>query len=176
MNCLSGPVIMFDAGRWENGGVLFVGQQCVCKVSTFDLVFRQMFMSSHWCFFFPQLFLLHPIRQAAGHADGSRRCRQWNALVRWPAVHGVLGLHCQGQTLKRCNEAMTVNEAYQADAELRVTEDVCLLHRSGSVLLIASPVTRDPSLSYWLSWNMMPGWVMRLTVSVYSLYLIVSSL
>ena len=38
---------MFDADRWENGGVLFVGQQCVCNVSTFDLVFRQMFMSSH---------------------------------------------------------------------------------------------------------------------------------
>lgn len=33
----------------------------------------------------------------------------------------------------------------------------CLLHRSGSAILIAHPVTRDPSFSYWLSWNMMLG-------------------
>lgn len=49
-------------------------------------------------FFFPQLFLLHPVRQAAGHSDGSRWRSQWNVLVWWAAVHGVLGFHCQGKS------------------------------------------------------------------------------
>ena len=45
----------------------------------------------------PQVLLLHTLRQAARHTDGSRWRRQSNVLVRWPTVHRVLGFHRQGR-------------------------------------------------------------------------------
>lgn len=114
-------------------------------------------------FLLPQLFLLRPIRQAAGHTDGSWWCRQWDVLVWWPTVHGVLGFHCQGK--KHFNEVMLFCLFCVVCCCLIDGESCrwwCLFHRSGSARLIAHPVTRDPSFSYWLSWSMMLGWVRRL--------------
>ncbi len=166
-----------------------MGQQCVCtayivyiyiQTHVHDLTLTYMFL-------LPQLFLLRPVRQAAGHADGSWWCRQWDVLVWWPAVHGVLGFHCQGE--KYFNEVMLFCDVQveglwkmltiqpdivvgdRCGACIRfyvlcgvLLSDWCLFHRSGSAHLIAHPVTRDPSLSYWLSWSMTLGWVRRLTV------------
>lgn len=75
--------------------MLLVGQQRVSGTATLELIL------GHVCELrvspSPQLFLFGPVRETAGHPDGPRRRRKSDVLVRGAAVHGLLGLHCQGR-------------------------------------------------------------------------------
>lgn len=102
----SGSLVLSGAGGWQDGRVLFVGQQCVrgenetrrWLCSSFRRLHGPTYLrvSSLLLGASPQLFLLRPVRPAAGHSDGPRRRRQSDLLVWQSALHGVLGLDRQG--------------------------------------------------------------------------------
>lgn len=54
--------------------------------------------------------------------------------------------------------ACAVYSCYGLCCDLNETSELCYFSlRSGSVHLMAPPVTKDPSFSCWLSWNMILG-------------------